>query len=143
MQTGQSFQITITPDREVFCYVICYDSERSIFIMYDGKIQEGIELYTKPIMVDEPSGTETVYVIMSLSKLEKLENLITAFRANPNSRQHTNNLYREIVSMQQETSELGEPASAFISGGGTTRGESGFTRFSGKNMYVRVITIRH
>jgi hypothetical protein len=148
METGDTLQLTINPETDCFCYVIFYDSERQISVLRNAPIQSGVEVKIGPFELEEPSGVETFYVIMSLSRQSNLESLIQAFNANSNSRQNANNLYNEVANLQKSASNLGEPASSFVASGGTTRGTPGetsqqATRFSGKNIYVRAITIRH
>jgi hypothetical protein len=144
MQNREGFLISITPALDCFCYVVLYDSSREIDVLHDRPLRGGAELYLGPFEIEDPPGTETLYVIMSRERQPGLESLIQSFSNNP-SRQNTNNLYREVVSLQTAASDLGEPASAFIASGGTSRGstEEYATRFSGKDMYVRAITIRH
>ena len=145
METGQDFLLAINPASDCFCYVICYDSDRQIIVLLAGQVKGGNEITLGPIHIDPPSGTETLYVIMSLTRQAKLEDLIQAQKNNPSGRQQATNLYREVVSLQNSASGLGEPASSFVPSGGTSRGntQENATRFSGKNMYVRAITIRH
>jgi len=150
METGEVFLITVMPEADCFCYVIFYDSERQISVIRNAPIQDGIEINIGPFQLEDPPGTETFYVIMSLARQKNLENLIQAFNGNPNSKQNANNLYGEVANLQKAASNLGEPASSFVASGGTTRGAPGenvqqaqVTRFSGKAMYVRAITIRH
>jgi hypothetical protein len=56
-----------------------------------------------------------------------------------------NSLHSKVVHLQIDASGLGEPATVFIPSGGTTRGISqpSVTRFSGKELYVRIIAIQH
>ena len=146
MQTGDVFSIAITPASDCFSYVIAYDSERLIHVLHDQPLRRDLELTLGPMMLLPPSGTETIYVIISLQREARLETLIQDHRRNPDSRQHADALRREIVRLQSTASRLGEPASAFIPSGGTTRGVSTpehATRFSGRDSYVRTITIRH
>jgi len=146
METGEVFQIAITPDSNAFCYVMAYDSGRNIYTLHNAPLTAGNEILINQLQLTPPSGTETIYVIMSLERLTRLESLIQAHQANPNSRQHTDSLRREIVSLQNTASRLGEPISSFIPGGGTARGSSTIehvNRFSGVGLYVRTITIRH
>jgi hypothetical protein len=143
METGENFLITIKPDSTCYCYVVCYDSERQIFVFKNELITGGSEIYLGTEITDPP-GTETLYVIMSLEKQTKLESTIQTFN-NSASQQNANNLYKEVVNLQNAASALGEPAPVFIPSGGTTRGSSEeyTNRFSGKNLYVRPISIRH
>jgi len=144
METGETFLINITPEEDCFCYVVFYDSERKISILRDAPLMGGIEIDIGPFKLEDPAGTETFYVIMSLERQKNLESLIQTFKDSPNSRQNANNLYREVVNLQNAASSLGEPAGAFIASGGTTRGSEIYTtRFTDKAMYVRAITIRH
>jgi hypothetical protein len=149
METGDSFLITVKPEADCFCYVVFYDSSREITVLKDAPLMGGVEINIGPFELEEPAGTETFYVIMSLERQKNLESLIQAYNGN-NSRQNANNLYNEVVNLQKAASSLGEPASSFIASGGTTRSgsldavqQTQATRFSGKAMYVRTITIRH
>jgi len=151
MQTGDMFKLAITPDTDCFSYVVFYGSSREVSILWDTPLTAGNEVNIGPYALVAPSGIETIYVIMSLTRQTNLESLILDHNNNPDSRQRSNNLYREVISLQTAASNLGEPASSFISSGGTTRGSTALndspgvqvTRFSQKDMYVRAITIRH
>jgi hypothetical protein len=144
MENGEDFLITVIPAADCFGYIVYYDSNREILVLHDGPMNGRNEVHFGPFEVEEPPGTETLYVIMSLERQTKLEGLIQTFNSNQ-SRQNANNLYREVVSLQNTASGLGEPASVFIASGGTARGEyeEYATRFSEKKMYVRAISIRH
>jgi hypothetical protein len=145
METGDNFLISIKPDSDCYCYVICYDSSREIFVLQNDFLKGGIEIYLTEIDITDPPGTETLYVIMSLAKQERLESLIKAYNGNPNSAQNGDNLRQEIARLQDAVSALGQPASSFIPGGGTSRGSTQeyVTRFTEKNIYVSPIIIRH
>jgi len=144
METGEEFTISITPASDCYAYIVCYDSERNIAVLLDEPMKGGIEKYLDRFEVEGESGTDTFYVVMSSTRQTRLESLIQTFNRNQ-SRQNANNLFREVVSMQNATSGLGEPASAFVPSGGTSRGvlSEHVTRFSGKETYVRTISIRH
>ena len=145
MERGEIFQFSVLPDSFVHCYIILYDSQRDVFVLHNQPIAAGQERFFGPFRIEDPPGTETIYVIMSLERQVNLENLVQNFNSNPGSRQSANNLYREVVNIQNMVSRLGEPASSYIPSGGTTRGstQQHVTRFSGNNLYVRAIAIRH
>jgi len=145
MQTGDVFLITIRPASDCFGYIVSYDSQRQVNVIFNEPLLGGDVIYIGPFDIEPPSGTETLYVIMSMERQTRLEGLIQSYSDNPDSRQHSSSLYREVVKFQNEVSVLGEPASTFIASGGTTRGRSGnyVNRFSGKDLYVRAISIRH
>ena len=146
MKNGDAFIISINADADCFCYVICYDSEQQIDVLHNQAIKAGSEVPLGPMYLTEPSGTETIYVILSFPRQEELERLISLY-ANSPSRQNTSDLHREIVKLQNDASDLGEPASKIIPSGGTSRGVEegqGFaTQFTGKEKYVRAISISH
>jgi UTP:GlnB (protein PII) uridylyltransferase len=144
METGEEFLIAIKPDTTSYCYVLCYDSEHQIYVLKNEIVTGGSEVYLDPIEITDPPGTETVYVIMSLERQTKLESLIQTYNKS-STQQNANDLYREVVSMQNAVSALGEAAPSFIPSGGTTRGSSEeyINHFSGKSIYVRPIIIRH
>ncbi|MCL2719952.1 MAG: DUF4384 domain-containing protein [Treponema sp.] len=145
MVNGETFLFAVHPDKDAYCYIICYDSSREIMVLHDQLIPGGQEKIFGAFQIEDPPGTETIYLIMSLERQNNLESLIQNFHNNLESRQASNNLYREILSLQNSVSRLGEPASSYVPGAGTARGASQqhVTRFSGSNLYVRAITIRH
>jgi len=146
MENNDAFMLVVKAEADCYCYVICYDSEQQIDTQLNEAIKGGSQVPVGPVFLTEPSGTETFYVIMSITRHEELEKLINLNEKSP-SRQNTSDLYREIVRLQNAASDLGEPATAIITSGGTSRGaaeeQSFATKFTGKEMYVRAISIRH
>jgi len=145
METGEIFQIRISADSDCFSYIITQDPQRRMHVLHDTPLKKDSPLSLGPMQVQEPVGTETVYVIMGLRKEAKLETAIRNYKSNPASRKHINSLQREIAGLQNRASGLGEPASTFIPSGGTARsGNQEHTNsFSGKSVYIRTITIFH
>ena len=142
--TGTAFRIEIVPASPCYCYVVSYDMQRRISVVFNDQLENGEEIKLGPFKIVDPPGFETLYVVMSLARQTKLETLIQNLNNDPGSWQNADNLRREVTSLQNDASRLGEPASAFIASGGTSRGNDGYvTRFSEKNMYVRSIVIRH
>jgi len=144
-ESGQVISFFISPESDCFCYIISQNSERKIFILYEQPIKSEMEIKIEPLKADNSPGSKTLYVIMSLEKQIKLEEAVKNFKSDPNSQRYANNLQGEIAKLQDAASSLGEPSSALITSGGTTRGNSiqeYITRFSEKKIYVRTITIR-
>jgi hypothetical protein len=145
VETGRDFCIFITPESDSFCYVLSQNSGRNFFVLYDQGVRGGNEIILEPLAADNSPGRKTLYVIISLERQTRLEGLINTYKSNPNSNRHANNMQGEIAGLQDRVSGLGEPASIIISTGGSTRGRGtaadSATRFSGRNMYVRAITI--
>ena len=152
MQTGEGFKLILMADENCYCYVIIYDSDQEIYVWYNQPLKKDTGTYLQPLNLVEPSGFETIYVIISHARQTELERLINLHRIN-SSRQNTNNVYREILRLQNSASNLGEPATAIIPSGGSTRGvddaeefedvEGFATKFTGKNLYFRAIGVRH
>ena len=144
LENGTFFKVEIVPASDCYCYIISNDMKRQISVLFNDQLEDGEEIKLGPFKIVEPPGFETLYVVMSLERQTRLETLIQDFNNNPGSWQSADNLRREITRLQNDASRLGEPASAFIASGGTSRGNDGYvTRFSEKNMYVRSIVIRH
>jgi hypothetical protein len=144
VENGQNVFIIISPASDCFCYVLSQNSERKIFVLHEQPIKGEMKIRVNPLQADNTPGPKTLYVIMSVEKQTKLEELIKDYKNNLTSQRHANNVQGEIAKLQDTASGLGEPSSALITSGGTTRGDSeeAATRFSGKNIYVRTITIR-
>jgi len=145
MEAGETFLIQIKPASDCYCYIVVYDLDRQISVIYNEGLRAEQEINIGPIEVDNKSGTDTLYVIMSLERQTKLETLITNFNNNPGSMQYADDLRTEVINLQTRAAGLGEPSHAFILGGGSTRGgsEEYINRYTEKNMYVRPIMIRH
>ena len=145
METGETFRFSVFPYADAFCYIVSHDSLRKIDVLHSGRLAGSRESFFGPFRLTLPSGTETIYVIMSLEKLSRLERYIKNYNNNPNSRLASSNLHREILNLQNSVSKLGEGISSYVPSGGTTRGsvEEYTTKFSGNNLYVRTISIRH
>jgi hypothetical protein len=144
MGTGEVFLITIKPVSDCFCYVVIYDSAREISVLHDRPLRGSETISIGPLALEDPPGTETFFVIMSVTRQTGLESLIRNHKSNLNSREHADNLRRGVVRLQNEVSGLGQPVSSFIlTSGGTARGDEYVTRFSERDIYVRAIAIRH
>ncbi|GBU26808.1 hypothetical protein R84B8_00322 [Treponema sp. R8-4-B8] len=143
-ESGQGLYVVIIPTSDCYCYVLSQNSERKMAVLHDQNVKGGDEINLNLLPEDSSPDTKTFYVIMSLARQTKLEELIKNYKSNPDSIRHINNLHGEIAKLQDTASGLGEPSSVIIASGGTTRGSSQeyATRFSTKNMYVRTITIR-
>jgi len=144
METGETVVITLTPATNCFAYVLLYiDAEQKFAVGQNGTMKGGEE---KPlgIRLEDPPGTVTLSVILSLTRQTELERLIQVYNNNQNY-QNRSNLQSEIEKLQDAASGLGEAPSEIISSGATMRGttEEFATRFTDRNMYVRKITFRH
>jgi len=144
------FQINIKTASDCFCYAVFYDSEENVAQGFDKPprfiqpMKGGEEAIIK--FEISGSGTDTVFVIMSLKRQEKLESLIQAYNRNPDT-QRQKDIYLEVINLQNIARGLGTPTTKPIISGGTSRGggnsENNATEYSDKDLYVRAISIRH
>ena len=142
LETGEEALITFTPAADCFAYILLYDVGENFAVGHNGLIKGG-EKKSLGIKIDDPPGTERLYIIMSLTRQNRLENLIQAYNNNRNN-QNRINIRNEIASLQEQLSLLGEPAVKFDATGATMRGQTDeSTYFSDKDTYVRTITISH
>jgi hypothetical protein len=144
MKKGDTYLITLTPANDCYCYVVKYDRAGKISVLYDQPVKGSKVTNMEAVTIEDPRGTDTLYVIMSLKRQTKLEGLIKSFN-NDSSRQNTTNLREELASLQKTTSEGGEPPVFFVQSAGTKREIQPpyVTQFSGKDIYVRTIAIRN
>ena len=144
VENGQDISFFICPESNTFCYIISQNAERKLIVLHDQPIRSEAEIKVEPLKADNSPGAKTLYVIMSLERQTKLEDAIKSYKGDPGSQRFANNLQGEIAKLQDAASSLGEPSSALITSGGTTRGPESedTTRFSEKSLYVRTFTIR-
>jgi len=144
MEKNSEFSMVIKADSNSYCYVIFYDEDRQCHVLNNQALRAGVELRTGG-WINEPSRTQTVYVIMSLSRQTDLERMITTHGRNQDSRQNNNNLFNEIAKLQNASSP-GEQVSPYNPRGSGDR-DGGNTsqipaaRFSGKDFYVWPISV--
>jgi hypothetical protein len=148
VENGQDVYIVVSPSTDCFCYIISQNSEGKLFILYDQPVRGERKVRVNPLQEDKSPGEKTLYVIMSLVKQTKLEDFIKSYKGDLNSQMYANDVQREVSNLRDTASGLVEPPSVLVTTAGTTRGEAEegeraiATRFSGKNMYVRTVTIR-
>jgi len=142
VENEENLYIIVTPAADCFCYIISQNSERKLFILHEQPVKGEMRVRVNPLQADSSPGAKTLYVIVSSERQTKLEDVIKNLKSDPGSQRNTNNVQGEIARLQDTASGLGEPSSALVTSGGTTRSEASATRFSGKNIYVRTLTIR-
>jgi hypothetical protein len=142
VEKGQNLYIIISPASDCFCYIISQNSERKLFIQHDQPVKGKTKIRVNPLQADNSPGVKTLYVIMSLEKQTKLEDIIKDYKSDLNSQRYASNVHGEIAKLQDTMSDLRESAREIIVSVGTTRGDEEYvTRFSGESIYVRTITI--
>ena len=144
-KNGEIISITITPAADCFAYIILYNTEAKYEFWPQNGAMEGGKEKTLRITIEDPPGTETLSVIISLKPQSDLERRIQAYNSDQNY-ENRRNLRNEISSLQLAAAGPGEPPSTLRASGGTTRGNPEVydtTRFTDRDMYVRTINISH
>jgi len=142
VENGQNLYIIISPASDCFCYIISQNSEKKYFILHDQPVKGEMKVRINLLQADNSPGIKTLYVIMSLEKQTELENVIKNYKSGLNSQRYAGNMHGEIAKLQDTESDLREPAREIIVSVSTTRGDEEYAkRFSGKNIYVKTITI--
>jgi hypothetical protein len=146
------FTIRIKSEANSYCYIIQYGPDRKVTVYHDEQLNAGVEKAFSPILTSS-AGVDTFYIIMSAKRETKLENVIKAYKRSPSSRQVNSNVYYEALAIQKADEPLGEPPQRFTISGGTARGTpanvpadnppGGTARYSGRNRYVRSISVKH
>ncbi|MDR0656483.1 MAG: hypothetical protein LBG22_09245 [Treponema sp.] len=152
LNTGESLNILTMPQTDCYCYIIHSGAEQGIVILSDGLVQAEVE---KSVTLPRNSGTDTVYIILSLQRQTELEKLIMNYRRNPGSASNFRRVISELQRLQEETNGQGRPGARYSSlPGAVTRGSSpgpsedgssppqGAIRYSGMERYVRIISVR-
>ncbi|MDR1902217.1 MAG: hypothetical protein LBQ88_08075 [Treponema sp.] len=144
--------IRVKPLANSYCYIIQYGPDRKVTLYHDVQLNAGIEKVFNPVLTGGP-GIDTFYIIMSAKREAKLENVINTYKRSPNVRQANSNVYYEALAIQKADEPLGEPPQRFTISGGTARGTltnvpadsppSGTARYSGRNRYVRIVSVKH
>ena len=144
MENGDELSLIVKAGADCYLYAFWYNSERRISVFHNQALKKGtIENFDGPFYITKPSGTETVYVIMSRSRQANLEKLIENCEKNKGSRLHENNLYNEIINLQNSVSTVeGHYGTPTITSASTERG-SLVTSFTGQETYVTAISIEH
>jgi hypothetical protein len=150
-ENNDIYRIDIKPSSDCFCYAVFYDSELNVSPAFDNPprfdqpMKGGVDTITITFDISG-SGIDTVYIIMSLKRQEKLESLIQAYNRNPDT-QRQKDIYLEVINLQNTARGSGEPTAKPIISGGTSRSggssENNATQYSDKDLYVRSISIRH
>jgi hypothetical protein len=139
----ESFVIKIESGQNAYCYLFQRTNDGKIQILNDKQISGVVNFYPEALQ-----GTETFYVIMSVTRESDLEKFIAEYRQDPSSKPRANSLYKEILDLQAKVHKVGEPALQYTSvAGATARGPMppppvGTARYSGQNRYVRSVIVR-
>ena len=143
--TGERFQLVIEAESTCYLYVIAISAdETEADILYAGLFGAGQIWYSQILELVPPQGSESLYVITSLTEQQTLAQRITAYNANSGATQRRA-LVNEIFRIRSDASRFREEPEKPVLMGGATRGEDKGTgvEYSGSEIYVKTISIEH
>jgi hypothetical protein len=146
MQTGDVFNFLLKSEADCFVYVTAQSSDNEVFVFYSGAIKKDEEIRIGPVEITVPSGTETFFVITSVSPQRKLEQAVESYERSPNSSRAARALLNEVFVLRRAVSALDQNPEQPVFMGGAFRGGDDTVpaiKFSGAETYVRTFTISH
>ena len=144
--TGEKYRLVIIPEAGCYCYVV-YESPggTDVAVLYEGSLTSKEIWYSVEMELRPPSGSESLFVIVSKEEQKVLAQTIAAYKNNSASVQRRA-LMSEIFRIRSEVSEFRESPDKPVFMGGAARGDpdkSQGVAFSGSPAYVKTISINH
>jgi hypothetical protein len=146
MQDDNIFTLFVKSDAACFCYLVVQDSERNVIILHNGKIEKDTELKIGPMQLNPPAGAENFYIITSKDQQNNLEKKIEKYLKKTSSAKNANDVMNEVLNLRRSVSSLKENPETPVLLGGAYRDAGADLKgvnYSGANVYVKSIVIRH
>ena len=144
--TGERFRVVINPEKDCYCYIIAETPGGSdVGVFHAGHLKGGNVWYSPAMELTPPSGSESLFIVVSLSEQKNITQRISALNNNPASTQRRA-LINEIFRVRSDVSKFKEAPEIPVLMGGATRGDpekSQGVEFSGLETYVKTISIEH
>jgi hypothetical protein len=145
MRNGEIFSLNISGKAPCYVYVIAQDSKRKMSVLRAGRARAEEAITIGPMQLTPPGGDETLYVVVSLSEQTRLQEVVNAYKKSENSR-NSRNLLNSIMEIRRSISRLRENPEKPVYMGGAFRGPDGQTQateYSGLDVYVKTVIIKH
>ena len=144
--TGEQFRLVINPDSACYCYVVNESPvSDDVAVLYAGALKGG-EYWFSPVMeLEDPAGSESLFVIMSKEEQKNLYQMVAAYSSNPGSTQKRA-VMNEVFRIRGDVSKFRERPEKPMLMGGVARGDpekSQGVEFSGSATYVKTISLEH
>jgi len=166
LQSGDRFKIFLQPQSECYIYLLLHDSQKNLFLLFpeDFELFEGntrlVRTYELPganswFYLDDNSGTELFYLVVSNRRLDQLERKVGGFLTGSSTsrrdRQAGSGKYAvldEVKRLIKENSYLSDAAEKPVAVAGNFRGireedELNGIRIEAAGIYVETIRIQH
>ena len=142
---GEQYRLVIEPSRDCYCYVVAESPDGDeVSILFAGFIKAGETWYSPIMVLTDPQGTESLFIIVSSNEQEVLSQRISALRPSSSASQRA--VMNEIFRLRGELSEFREVPERPVLMGGASRGsaeKSQGVEYSGLAAYVKTISIEH
>jgi hypothetical protein len=143
MQTQDIITLSVSAKAPAYVYIIVQDASRDVEVLHSGRARANEVLSMGPLRIIPPEGTETFYVVVSLTEQTELQEAVDAYNENRSSR-NSRNLITAIMNIRRSVSRLKENPEKPVSMGGAFRGgETRGTEYSGLGTYVKTVIITH
>jgi len=142
MTNGDSFSLSIQANQACFAYLIYIDPQGQMDIILNQRLAAN-EIWRDTYELLQPSGRETIHVVMSLTEQPELQDAINSL--NNNDARTARDLNNAVAGTRRSASQFSENPEKPVGMGGAVRGNeiTGGTEFSGAGIYVKTIVIDH
>ena len=165
LKSGDTFQIYLKPQNNVYLYMYLVGTDKELTLIFPEQLYSlktprrdspttgtayFIPMGEDRIELTPPGGTEKIYLLASIKKLEKLENLTHAHQQSPDDPAKRGAVIKELDHLKRSSSTLTEATSEGIPIAGTIFRSKSFGypvelahKVSAEIFYIKVLRIRH
>ena len=142
---GEKFRLIIEPGADFFCYVVSEGPNgEDVSVLYAGRLKAGETWFSPVLELQDPKGSESIFIITSGSEQKALGQKIAALNRGSTTSQRA--LMNEVFSLRGEISKFREIPEKPIFMGGAARGSPDRNQgveYSGSSAYIKSISIEH
>jgi len=143
-KTGDHYRLMVQASSKCFLYVIYESADgEDVLVLYSGPFKESWQ--SDVLVLTEPGGTESFFVIASYNEQKDLAQRVEALRSNYGITQKRA-LMAEVHGVRRNISQFKESPEKPVLMGGASRGsqdKNEGVEFSGLSTYVKTISIEH
>ena len=144
-ETGEQFRLMVNPQTACYAYVIAESANTGdVTVLYAGSLKAGETWSSGVLVLSPPKGSESLFIVASLTEQAGLSKMISAFNSSPGVTQRRA-LMGEVMRIRGEVSLNKEAPEKPVLMGAASRGSiSGEgVEFSGLDTYVKTISLEH
>jgi len=144
-ETGGQFRLIISPESSCYAYVVAESSNTDdLAVLYAGSIKAGESWTSNVLILSPPKGSESLFVVTSMTEQAGLAKMIDAFNSSPGVTQRRA-LMGEVMRIRGVVSQNKEAPEKPVLMGATSRGSGSGdgVEFSGLDTYVKTISLEH